>query len=234
MSDGDRLFDLARQHVGERYVNVLVPKDNPDWRGPWDCAEFASWLVFQTSGRLFGCTDDAGNPATTEAYTGAWASDARRLGKMVSPDEAARTRGAFLLRFPPAPGSMGHIVVSDGAGGTVEAMGTAYGVRTGKVAGRAWDTGVLIPWFGYGPVSGVTIKPKPFIVYRKGAPGMDPVVIRRIQSALHDQGYDPGPIDGEFGDWTTAAVAAFQAAKGLVVDGQVGRQTAGRLKIELT
>ena len=59
-------------HMGEAYENVLVPKNNANWRGPWDCAEFMSWLVYQEGGFLYGCIDDGGNPATIEAYTGAW------------------------------------------------------------------------------------------------------------------------------------------------------------------
>ncbi|UPK28464.1 peptidoglycan-binding domain-containing protein [Bradyrhizobium sp. 195] len=46
-------------------------------------------------------------------------------------------------------------------------------------------------------------------------------------------GFNPGPINGEYNDLTVAAVAAFQATKGLIVDGQVGPQTARRLKVKL-
>nr|WP_249162360.1 peptidoglycan-binding domain-containing protein [Bradyrhizobium diazoefficiens] len=58
-------------------------------------------------------------------------------------------------------------------------------------------------------------------------------VVRDIQRALKELGFNPGPIGGEYNDLTVAAVAAFQATKGLVVDGQVGPQTAKRLKVEL-
>jgi peptidoglycan hydrolase-like protein with peptidoglycan-binding domain len=61
----------------------------------------------------------------------------------------------------------------------------------------------------------------------------DPAVVRKIQSALEAQGIDCGGVDGEFGPKTTAAVAAFQRVKGLVVDGEVGSQTARALEIEL-
>lgn len=55
---GNDLIRLARKHVGERYVlGTLVPKDNWEWKGPWDCAEFASWLVYQASRQLYGCDD---------------------------------------------------------------------------------------------------------------------------------------------------------------------------------
>lgn len=233
MSDGSRLYDLALTRVGQKYVNVLVPKNNPNWQGPWDCAEFASWLVFQIGRKLYGCTDNNGDPALTEAYTGAWQTDSASLGLRVGIDVAAHTRGAFLLRYPPAPGSMGHIVLSDGLGGTVEAMGKAFGVRKGKVAGRVWNTGVLIPGFSYDSAGTTPIKPKAMIVYSIGAPGMKKNVIKRIQSALKLAGFDPGEIDGEYGSLTIAAVASYQATKGLVVDGQVGPQTARRLRIDL-
>jgi N-acetylmuramoyl-L-alanine amidase len=61
----------------------------------------------------------------------------------------------------------------------------------------------------------------------------DPVVVRNIQTALEAQGIDPGGVDGKYGPKTTAAVAAFQRLKGLVVDGEVGPQTARALEVEL-
>ncbi len=40
---GADVLDKAAQHLSEKYVfGVLVPTNNPNWRGPWDCAEFAS------------------------------------------------------------------------------------------------------------------------------------------------------------------------------------------------
>jgi peptidoglycan hydrolase-like protein with peptidoglycan-binding domain len=128
---------------------------------------------------------------------------------------------------------MGHIVVCDGEGGTVEAMGSAYGVRRGKVSGRNWDTGVLLPNFTYGEAGEDLDVAGPSQLYALGHPGMKASVVRDIQRALKELGFNPGPIDGEYNDLTVAAVAAFQATKGLVVDGQVGPQTAKRLKIEL-
>ncbi len=58
--------------------------------------------------------------------------------------------------------------------------------------------------------------------------------VRRIQSFLLADGYSPGPVDGEFGLMTDAAVRAFQADAGLTADGrweiaeaQVARQRIG-------
>ena len=76
--NGNALVQLACKLVGEKYVlGAFAPKDNPGWTGPWDCAEFASWLVFQIAARLYGCRRDFGDPATADAYTGYWAHDAR-------------------------------------------------------------------------------------------------------------------------------------------------------------
>lgn len=233
---GAGLVRRARQHIGERYENILVPKNDAGWDGPWDCAEFVSWLVYQEGGILYGCTDDGADPAKAEAYTGAWKSDLRSLGTAVSIDEAASTPGGILLRYPPGPGRMGHIAVCDGKGGTVEAKGRRYGVVAGTVDGRAWDAGVLVPGFSYNLPDGTSIKPvvAPTALYRRGAPNMAPSIVTRLQQALAAAGFDPGLIDGDYGPDTEKAVIAFQTAEGLTVDGVVGPETAGALGVTLT
>ena len=139
---GAGLVQRARAHIGEQYVNTQIPKDDPHWHGPWDCAEFVSWLVYQEAGTLYGCVDDTVPPAKADAYTGAWKADLDRLGKRVSVEEAAATVGGIVLRYPPGPGKMGHIAVCDGNGGTIEAKGRRYGVVAdtvqGPVAGTAY------------------------------------------------------------------------------------------------
>jgi peptidoglycan hydrolase-like protein with peptidoglycan-binding domain len=55
-----------------------------------------------------------------------------------------------------------------------------------------------------------------------GALGWDVSV---LQFLLRRQGYDPGPLDGEMGGRTTAALRAFQRSKGLTADGVVGAAT---------
>jgi hypothetical protein len=147
--EGSQLVALARRHLGDKYVlGVLVPKDNAEWKGPWDCAEFASWVVFQATGRLYGCSDDSAQPTIADAYTGFWQQDALRLGQIVSIDLASRTAGAFVLRIP-QHGAVGHIVISDGRGGTVEAHSSKYGVIASKLAKRRWDKGIFVPGIRY-------------------------------------------------------------------------------------
>ena len=57
----------------------------------------------------------------------------------------------------------------------------------------------------------------------------DPALVEELQVALSEAGYDPGAADGNFGRRTEAAVAAFQEANGLSVDGRVGPETASAL-----
>lgn len=49
--------------------------------------------------------------------------------------------------------------------------------------------------------------------------------VRRLQQRLAAQGFDPGGVDGIFGEKTKAAVVAFQRANRLTVDGVVGEDT---------
>ena len=234
MTDGEKMLQLAETRIGEKYVHVCVPKNNKNWHGPWDCAEFMSWLVYQGGGYLYGCVANRGDPAPGAAYTGAWQRDCNKIGKRIHKDQAAATVGAILLRFPPQAGAMGHIVVCDGKGGTVEAMGKNYGVRRGKIAGRSWHTGILLPDFSYREAGTIERIKEPTTIYAIGRPNMDPAVVKAIQRALKEKGVDPGPIDGEYSVMTAAAVAAYQTMRGLVADGEVGTKTARSLKVDLT
>ena len=177
---GKKILQLAETRIGEKYVNICVPKNNPNWHGPWDCAEFMSWLVYQVGGYLYGCVDNKADPASVEAYTGAWQTDSKKLGKRVPIQQAAATVGGILLRYPPGPNMMGHIVVCDAKGGTVEAMGQAYGVRRGKVSGRRWDTGVLLPDFSYDDVVAPIEVEEPAVIYAIDQPDMKATVIKEI------------------------------------------------------
>jgi N-acetylmuramoyl-L-alanine amidase len=226
MITGKDFLTTAARHIGERYIlGALAPKNNPDWKGPWDCAEFVSWVVFQVVGRLYGCARNNADPASADAYTGYWARDAKRVVQRISLAESLRTPGAILLRVP-APGLIGHIGFSDGEGGTLEAHSSKRGVIAGTATGRRWDMGLLIPEVRYVPQAVADPPPAPpASVLRLKRPRMTGPDVKALQRALKDLGHDPGPLDGEFGPKTAAAVAAFQLTKGLVADGEAGPKT---------
>jgi N-acetylmuramoyl-L-alanine amidase len=233
MATGNDLLTIAMPHEGEQYIlGSFAPKNNSNWRGPWDCAEFVSWCVFQAGSMLYGCEVNTAPPASrlADAYTGYWQRDAGTLGQRITVAEAARTPGAAILRFPSA--ANGHIALSDGNGGTIEAVSSNQGVRRKFVANRRWDIGVLVPGITY-TSNGGPIPTDPPTVFRLTSPFMRGDKVREIQEALKAKGIDPGPIDGIFGPKTDAAVLGFQLLKGLVPDGEVGPETAGELGIEL-
>jgi N-acetylmuramoyl-L-alanine amidase len=230
---GADLFQLGLKHVGEKYhLGASVPKNNPNWTGYWDCAEFASWLVFQVAGILYGCDNDSGDPAKADAYTGYWSRDASDLGQIVTIEDAARTPGAVVLRRPP-PGGIGHVVISDGNGGTVEAHSSADGVIQSQLGGRRWDMGILIPQIAYTPLGPVNVPSPPTTIYRLAIPPMHGPVVQQIQVKLKQKKFDPGVIDGVFGPHTRAAAVGLQLSLGFTPDGEVGPLTAAALGLSL-
>lgn len=230
---GKEILNLGNKHVGEPYkLGSQVPKNDRAWKGPWDCAEFVSWIIFQISGRLYGCNNDLGNPAVADAYTGYWRNDAETRGKIITAQQATRTPGAAILRVP-AVGLSGHIVISDGKGGTVEARSHIDGVINSVVNGRRWDFGILVPWIDYSQQPATNYVLPDYTIYRYTLPKMIGPKVGQIQRALKAAGFDPHGIDNIFGPDTLKAVEAFQQANHLVVDGEVGQQTAKALEIKL-
>ena len=135
------------------------------------------------------------------------------------------------MRSPQA-GAIGHIVVSDGRGGTVEAHSAKDGVIASTLAGRRWELGILVPEIQYSAGGDIRVAAPKQKIYRLTSLFMQGPAVRLIQQQLRAAGFDPGPIDGVFGPHTQAAVVAFQLAKGLVPDGEVGPVTARALGIK--
>lgn len=225
MITGNQFLRIAAERVGDRYIlGALAPKNNSLWTGPWDCAEFVSWVVYQATDTLYGCARNTADPASADAYTGFWVRDARKVLQRIPVEEALRMPGAILLRVP-APGLIGHIAFCDGVGGTIEAHSSKRGVIAGKATGRRWDMGLLVPEVKYttqAPLAITTAMPRTLRLRR---PRMSGVVVEHLQRALKKAHFDPGPVDGEYGPKTAAAVAAFQLTKGLVPDGEAGSKT---------
>ena len=57
--------------------------------------------------------------------------------------------------------------------------------------------------------------------------------VRLLQASLKKAGFDPGAIDGSFGQGTEAAVIGFQKNEKLLADGIAGPQTLGALEEEI-
>jgi hypothetical protein len=127
---------------------------------------------------------------------------------------------------------MGHVAITDGNGGTVEAAGTGLGVRRGSSGGRLWHFCAMIPEIAY-EATGLPRAPTPipFLLQLKRS-NTKGSLVKDVQRALKQRGFNPGIIDGQYGPHTTAAVAAFQTVNRLVADGVVGPATAKKLGID--
>ena len=55
-------------------------------------------------------------------------------------------------------------------------------------------------------------------------------LVRQIQEALRQRGYEPGPVDGLYGARTRKAIEDFQRASGKTVDGKAERSVLDALK----
>lgn len=231
MQSGNDILAWARKHLGDKYVfGALTPVAAVDPH-VFDCSKFASCAVYQAAGIIYGCDQDQ-DPKHAYGGTIYWARDAHAKGRIVTLGRAAVTPGAFLLRLA-ANGECGHIVISDGQGGTVEAACTRLGVIAGTVHHRRWDLGILVPGVEY-HLSGTpaNVQPAAGMIYRLTEPRLQGVTIRRLQYRLRDLGYLQEPADGIYGPATMQAVEAFQQAYHLVADGEAGPVTIKELGVQ--
>jgi peptidoglycan hydrolase-like protein with peptidoglycan-binding domain len=66
-----------------------------------------------------------------------------------------------------------------------------------------------------------------------GQPSPDPYAgfISRVQEALRARGFDAGPVNGDFGEKTQAALAQFQLSVPIPASGQLDDQTLAELGV---
>lgn len=239
---GRDVIDVGSTRVGQTYVlGAMVPLNNPNWKGPWDCAEFTSWCAYQAYGLIFGA-GGVKDVKKAQPYSGAWYTEAKKNARVISVADALNIPGAYLVKAPPGGGKVGHVAISIGDGDrTLEARGKAYGVGIfGKAASRPWSIGCLLPGVEYDSEPSILVPaeiktavdlPKDYLALRQ--PHLKGLPVVALQRALLSKGVNPGPVDGDFGAMTHAAVVSFQAEKGLEVDGIVGPLTAAALGLSI-
>lgn len=227
---GQDLVNLLETRKGCPYVfGAIAPKNDPNYKGAFDCAELPSWGIFQLISKLYGCENDASShPEDADAGTPYWHNDLGALRvKPISLSQAGTTAGAILLRDG-EPGIEGHIVTSTGKGNeTIEAMGRKWGVTNGVITGRRWDHAFLIPELDYDMGKLVPITSPAVVragIYNNAGE------VKAIQQALLTFGYHL-TVDGLYGTNTAKAVVDFQDKHGLTPDGEVGPITAHDLGI---
>jgi len=60
----------------------------------------------------------------------------------------------------------------------------------------------------------------------------DASLVREVQQALNEKGFNPGPIDGKWGPRTQAALTKFQRSQGINASRQLDDQTLGALGVD--
>ncbi len=228
MITGRQILNLANQHEGEKYFfGANVPFNNPNYKGPWDCAEFVSWIIYQLTKLKIGVRKN-------EAYTGFWKEDVSKYCTKISISDAALTYGAILFRPPGFKGiKTGHIVISDGCGGTIEAKSTNDGVCKSVVKGRIWEYGLLINSVQYEKNNTLIFdyNNPPFNFYVSN-PIMKHKVVKEAKEKLKKLNLFHGVINEDYDNETAIAVSNFQKIKGIVVDAVLGKETLTLLKVK--
>ena len=145
--------------------------------------------------------------------------------KYIVPESKGALAGEIRIRygsavFQNAGGKRTHIGWYVGGGMCVEEHGTKAGCILSPLA--TWDEyGELVDQ-DYSAEIWETFNILPLDTITKGAKGE---LVKYLQRALVEEGYEVGEIDGIFGTATLSAVRAFQHDHGLTPDGKVGKKT---------
>jgi hypothetical protein len=89
-----------------------------------------------------------------------------------------------------------------------------------------WDSGYWYPAYGYDPAYSTYEYDGPIYGYNNLPPGD---VVTNVQSALQEQGYYRGEIDGSIGPLTRAALRRYQRDNGLEITAAVDQPTLASL-----
>ena len=81
------------------------------------------------------------------------------------------------------------------------------------------------PMSAAGPAQAAAETPNPQQLDMDAVPSLTADGIRRVQQALANKGFSPGPIDGVIGPQTEQAIRKFQDYYGIKVSGRIDNQT---------
>lgn len=180
----------ALRQLGDAYVtNASTDPNDPD-PDAFDCSEFTEWAAAQAGVTGLG-------EASFLQY-----NQMKAAGTTMSVEEALRTRGALLFRFPggePTPGQTSrregyHVAISLGDGTTVDAASPDRGVSIYEdAAGRGFTHAALVAGMDYGP--GLAPEPVPVVELPPpaGPPAPDPLAVAALNAGSVDTDVDMLP-----------------------------------------
>ena len=186
---------------GQRWVGKRVA----------DCSGLFVWAFKQHGGKIYHGSDTIWNKYLVPETRGALAGEIKiRYGAAV---------------FQNKDGKRTHIGWYIGGGMVEEEKGTQSGCVLSPLA--TWDEyGELLDADYTGEIY-ETFNILPLDTLQKGGKGE---LVKYLQRALDEAGYDVGKIDGIFGSETLSAVRAFQSDHNLTPDGKVGKLTWATVK----
>lgn len=233
MSDVEKIIETAKAEIGvkENPSGSNNVKYNTDYYGravsgsayPW-CAAFCYW-VFKKAGLshlFYGGNKTAYCPSIESYYKsiGRWYTSNPKKGDLVLFDFGGNgvSEHIGILEKVNSDGTYSVIegntsVTSNDNGGNVMRR-TRYKSQIKGFARPKYDGSTETTQKGENTVN-VTLT-----VLEKGSKGAEVKTLQRLLNAL---GYSCGEVDGDFGTATEKATKNFQKAKGLTVDGIVGK-----------
>ena len=167
---------------------------NPSYAGPWDCAEFVTYSVYQAYGLKYGLINK--DTASQESSAGQWLTDATTMTSLfteVTLSQARNTPGVMLIAK-----SGGHVAISMGDGSQILEANVDWNSSTKTYySDRANDTDSI----SHGATDGVVVNGSLYDTndIESATVGTDP-----------PRGVDIGDVKISHFDWSSTDYRAFE------------------------